>query len=296
LASIESRSLETKLISGTKLLHIFRSFKSHLFYLTKFLLRRRGFGRFVLITPSIPKSQILFDRKLRRVVKIEIRDHIDLQTLKMIWLWGDYDLENLRRSQDIHELYTKIVSHNKIPLIIDLGGHAGISAAYFAYSYPAAKIVVLEPHPLNYSHALKNTKHIKNVSVQNMAIGDTCARGELEDPGLGNDAYRNIFNVDEGSVQVINMKEILARYSKISFVPFIIKCDIEGSEKQLFSSNTDWVEQFKVLIIELHDWLFPRQEISKNFLKTVSNLEGDFVHSGENIFFIQDSILDDLEE
>lgn len=62
-------------------------------------------------------------------MKIEIRDHIDLQTLKMIWLWGDYDLENLRRSQDIHEMYDKIVSRNKIPLIIDLGGHAGISTA-----------------------------------------------------------------------------------------------------------------------------------------------------------------------
>lgn len=55
-------------------------------------------------------------------MKFEIRDHIDLQTLKMIWLWGDYDLENLRRGQEIQANYAKIALRNKIPLIIDLGG------------------------------------------------------------------------------------------------------------------------------------------------------------------------------
>lgn len=293
MASIESQSLDAKLIPGTKPSSIFRSIKSYLFHLTKLLLRRKGFGRFVLVTPSFLKNQILLDRKLRSLVRIEIRDHIDLQTLKMIWLWGDYDLENLRRGQEIQEIYAKMVSRDKIPLVIDLGGHAGISAMYFAYNYPAAKIVVLEPHPSNYSQILKNTRRFMNVSVKNVAIGNSCGRADLEDPGLGNDAYRTVFSVDKGSVQVIDMKEILARYSGPSCIPFIVKCDIEGSEKQLFSSNTEWVARFNVLIIELHDWLFSGQETSKNFLKTISKLEGDFVHRGENIFFIQRSAFKD---
>ena len=214
----------------------------------------------------------------------------------MIWLWGDYDLENLRRSQEIQMKYGRMVSCNTIPLIVDLGGHAGISAMYFSYVYPEARIVVLEPHPSNYSQVLKNTRHIRNVSVLNAAIGDFCGFGELEDPGLGNDAYRTIFSHNKGSTQVFDMKKIFADYSQPAYVPFIVKCDIEGSEKQLFNSNTEWVEQFCVLIIELHDWLFPQQETSKNFLRTVSHLEGDFVHHGENIFFVQRPTLNGLED
>lgn len=141
-----------------------------------------------------------------------------------------------------------------------------------------------------------NTGHIMNISVQNVAISDFCGLGELEDPGLGNDAYRTVFTQDKGSVQVIDMRKIFSDYSKPSYTPFIVKCDIEGSEKQLFNSNTEWVERFNVLIIELHDWLFPQQEISKNFLKTVSNLEGDFVHHGENVYFIQCPTLYGVED
>jgi FkbM family methyltransferase len=214
----------------------------------------------------------------------------------MIWLWGDYDLENLRKGREIQMKYAQMVSRGAIPLIVDLGGHAGISAVYFSYNYPAARIVVLEPHASNYSQILMNAGHINNITVQNVAISDFCGLGELEDPGLGNDAYRTVFTHGKGSVQVIDMKKIFLDYSKPLYVPFIVKCDIEGSEKQLFNSNTEWVEQFNVLIIELHDWLFPQQETSKNFLKTVSSLEGDFVHHGENIFFIQSPTLSGLED
>jgi FkbM family methyltransferase len=268
-----------------------RSITTHLVYLLKFLLRRKYFGRFILLTPSILENQFLLDRKFRRIVRIKVRNQIDLQTLKMIFLWGDYDLENLRRRIEIYNNYTTIVRNNGVPLIVDLGGHAGISAAYFAYCYPLAKVVVIEPQESNYVQALKNTRRFKNTSIQNVAIGDSCGRADLNDPGLGNDSYRTVFTGEKGSVEVIDMKKILAQYPEPAFIPFIVKCDIEGAEERLFSSNTDWVPKFGVLIIELHDWLLPGQETSKNFLRTISRLEGDFVSHGENSFFIQYSAL-----
>ena len=281
------------LILQTTLFEVFRSITSLLFNLLKFIIKRRGFGRFILLTPSIFQQQILYDRKLKRTVKIFIRDNIDLQTLKMIWLWGDYDLNRLRIGKNLEKLYMKLVTKNQTPLIVDLGGHAGISASYFAYNYSWAHIVVLEPDYLNYVQIQKNTSQYENVSVKNAAISDVCGRGELLDPGLGNDAYRMQFSRPEGAVTVVDIQEILADYSKPSFVPFLVKCDIEGSESQLFKSNTNWITDFSVLVIELHDWLFPGAETSKNFLKTISLLRGDIVQSGENTFFIQHTFLDD---
>jgi FkbM family methyltransferase len=73
-------------------------------------------------------------------------------------------------------------------------------------------------------------------------------------------------------------------------VPFIAKIDIEGFEQNLFSDNTDWVEQFAVVIIELHDWLLPGKANSRNFLQVISRIDRDFLFHGENVFSISNGL------
>jgi hypothetical protein len=70
-------------------------------------------------------------------------------------------------------------------------------------------------------------------------------------------------------------------------VPFIIKIDIEGGEQNLFRSDTDWMERFKVIVIEMHDWLLPFQDTSRNALRALSRSGRDYLHKGENTFWIQ---------
>ena len=59
---------------------------------------------------------------------------------------------------------------------------------------------------------------------------------------------------------------------------FITKIDIEGFEDDLFSSNTDWIDDCLLLIIELHDWMMPKTANSNNFLKAISAKKRDFVY------------------
>jgi len=63
--------------------------------------------------------------------------------------------------------------------------------------------------------------------------------------------------------------------------PFIAKIDIEGFEENLFLKNTDWVRQFPVIAIELHDWMLPGEGSSLNFFKTIANGNWDVVFHGE---------------
>ncbi len=72
-------------------------------------------------------------------------------------------------------------------------------------------------------------------------------------------------------------------------MPFLVKIDIEGFEADLFKENTEWVQKFPVLIVELHDWMLPRSANSQNFLKCVSSLDRDFVFRGENVFSIKNT-------
>ena len=39
---------------------------------------------------------------------------------------------------------------------------------------------------------------------------------------------------------------------------FIVKVDIEGFEQNLFLSNTNWIDNCMLIIIELHDWMIPK--------------------------------------
>ena len=64
----------------------------------------------------------------------------------------------------------------------------------------------------------------------------------------------------------------------------ILKIDIEGSEKDLFETNTElWLSQIKVLIIELHDGL--REGSSRSVMKAVTKLRFRFIKKDENLIF-----------
>ena len=89
---------------------------------------------------------------------------------------------------------------------------------------------------------------------------------------------------NSGGLPAIPVTELLDQHRECE--PFICKIDIEGAEQELFSANTQWVERFPIVIIELHDWLFPARGSSANFLRAIAGMKRDFILSGENIFSI----------
>ena len=69
-----------------------------------------------------------------------------------------------------------------------------------------------------------------------------------------------------------------------------MKVDIEGAEKDLFRSNTEWVAVTPIIIVELHDWLLPKGGTSRPFLQCVSKLDRDFVYLGEDVYSIANDL------
>ena len=65
------------------------------------------------------------------------------------------------------------------------------------------------------------------------------------------------------------MNKILKNFPKKKFNYLIIKIDIEGFEDELFKKNTEWLDKFKIIIIELHDWMKPYNKKSYNFQRSM---------------------------
>ena len=206
----------------------------------------------------------------------------DRGVIKQIFLKREYSIEKSKRRNDILDEYNAIISQNKIPLIIDAGANIGASAIWFHDQFPKSHIVAIEPNAENFKLLIKNTNGLDIETIE-AAIGSTEGFVTLIDPGTGEWGYQTEEDPN-GICKKISASKIINEKSDLGFVPFIIKIDIEGGEEELFHSETDWIDLFPLLIIELHDWLIPRQNTSLNFLKSISRFNRDFVYNSENIF------------
>ena len=215
----------------------------------------------------------------------------DWFTFDQIFIHEDYNLKALKRYPEFEALYAKF-SAGGTPLILDLGANIGLSSVYFHHVWPASQIVAVEPSEDNFAVLKENFSANSKLEAMLAGISSKSSRLALADPTVEKNAFttRAVEPGSEGGVQGVTVPEILARYPQDKgYFPFIVKIDIEGFESDLFAENTSWVDAFPVLIIEMHDWLFPGQGTSANFLKTVANLDRDFVYLGENVFSIKNN-------
>ena len=68
---------------------------------------------------------------------------------------------------------------------------------------------------------------------------------------------------------------------------FIAKIDIEGFEKDLFSSNLGWIDRAEMVIIEPHDWMLPGQQSSATFQRAMGSRDFELFISGENLIYVR---------
>ena len=89
---------------------------------------------------------------------------------------------------------------------------------------------------------------------------------------------------EEFSFKAVTIGKILKRsgYKEID----ILKLDIEGSEKEVFSNDyEDWLSKVNILIIELHDRMKPG--CSEAFYSAINQYNFIKINSGENIILMK---------
>lgn len=142
--------------------------------------------------------------------------------------------------------------------IIDLGGNNGDTASYFASMFPKSKVLVVEPEKSNYKQLVKNTQYYSNVKTIQAAIWFEKARLRIENEDDDKWAFRvkseNKQKTKDIStyLEAVTVEQIM-KINGINHID-ILKIDIEGAEKELFSRNYEkWLPVTNFIIIELHD-------------------------------------------
>jgi FkbM family methyltransferase len=214
----------------------------------------------------------------------------DQGVLEQVFRQADYSLASLQQLGVFTSYYRALLARGAQPLIVDCGANIGASAVWFSLSYPQCHLVAVEPERNNRELLAKNCEGLDCTLV---AGGISCSDGTmfLDDPGQGDWGFR--LSADRGSYEVPthSARALVQRFTDRGQVPLIFKSDIEGGEAALFSKDTEWVDSFPLVIVELHDWMLPGQANSRNFLRTIAALDMDFVYRGENVFCFNNRLL-----
>lgn len=147
--------------------------------------------------------------------------------------------------------------------------------------FPEARIIAIEPEETNYELLCKNTENIKNILALKTGLWNKEVNLEIKDIGLGKFGFI-VEEVEEGKgIKSESINSLMLKYN-IEFID-ILKLDIEGSEKEVFEKNNEWLKKVGILVIELHDRM--KEGCAKSLFTVLTNYDYDFELSGENLIF-----------
>lgn len=207
----------------------------------------------------------------------------DRSVIEQVLVQKCYDMRCFRQSILLGAYYAKLIEEKSKPLIVDAGANIGASTLWFASNFPGSHVLAIEPDKSNCEMVRQNC-HGLNFALIEGALSSHEGHGILFDPGGGEWSYQVRSTGNGNRVQLYSAARIVAERKASGMQPFLCKIDIEGGEAELFSDNVSWISEFAVIVIELHDWLFPGTSNSRNFRRAIADLAADFIYRGENVF------------
>ena len=166
--------------------------------------------------------------------------------------------------------------------IIDGGANIGCASIYFSVRFPKAEIIAIEPEKNNFKFLESNTKAYENIHCIQAGIWNENEDLSITNPDAGAAEFMfenkpTVDNIIKG--MSISSLLILKKWNDVD----IIKLDIEGAEKEVFSANDlSWLKKVKLLIIELHDRY--KEGCTKTVFKALDQCNYDAYFHHENIF------------
>ena len=142
--------------------------------------------------------------------------------------------------------------------IVDLGANIGLSAIFLGRAVPGSRVIAVEPDAGNYAMLLENVARAglgHRVTAVRAFAGAEPGFAGVEDSGNGEWGLR-MGSRSRSGIPVIPISELAEGAGPVS-----LKCDIEGSERELFLTLREWEDRVGLILLELHTELFPGSEL-----------------------------------
>jgi FkbM family methyltransferase len=144
--------------------------------------------------------------------------------------------------------------------IIDAGANIGLAAIWFTSRFPDARVVAVEPEQSNYDLLTRNVAPFPNVTPVHAALWSHVGTLAVDEPnGWGPMGYQTRELADwpysAQRISCVTVTDLMSQYH-LEWID-ILKLDIEGAEKEVFSTSDEWIGSVGAIAIELHDRFKP---------------------------------------
>ncbi|NTW15888.1 MAG: FkbM family methyltransferase [Syntrophaceae bacterium] len=179
-------------------------------------------------------------------------------------------------------------------VIVDAGANIGLASIYFANKYLEAKIIAIEPEQSNFELLKENVAPYPNIFPIQAALWNKREEINLIDLGLGKWGFmtemkhpsESLFDNACHKVTAITIDNIMEDFDlkKIN----ILKVDIEGAEREVFSDTRSWLNKVDSIIIELHECM--KAGCYRSFYCGSNGFDNEW-HQGEKVYLSRGSYL-----
>jgi len=166
----------------------------------------------------------------------------DVETFEEVFLMRQYDLP-IAGFEPLH--------------ILDLGANIGYASVYFAARWPQARILAVEPATSNLGLLDQNTRAWDHITCLQAAVWSHPSWVQVTNPKAAPNAFRVSESNDprKENIPAYTISQLIERQGCKHLD--LLKMDVEGAEAEIFQNGAEWLDQVKVLIIELHDRIVP---------------------------------------
>ena len=228
--------------------------EAYIFY--NFLLQFEGH----LIKESSYSLTARFKNGKNKVIKLRKPPSSDFDVFKQIFYWKEY-LPVVKCYQEQYKPEANLKLN-----ILDCGSNIGLTSLFFLDFFPGSRIVAIEPEIGNFknlSFNLDQTGLSQVVKIRGAIWSKNTQIKIVRDFRDKNDWSFRVEETNEAdSIKAFSIKQIMKDYS-IEFID-ILKIDIEGAEKEIFTSkgvDLDFLNVTRCLAIEIHDEYNCREKI-----------------------------------
>ncbi len=211
-------------------------------------------------------------RKNSKEFKIRKRPSSDIDVLNQVFYHNEYEA--------VARAYENAFQSEKVN-IIDAGANIGLTSLYFSTVFNNMNLISIEPEPQNFKLLEYNLKN-NNISAQLLKAGLWSKTTFLKIICDFRDQKDWSFRVEETNdtegVYAVTINKLI-RDNNWAAID-ILKIDIEGSEKEVFTSkqaNIDFLNKTKCIAMEIHDEFDCRESI----YSVLKNYGFEFFNSGE---------------
>lgn len=197
-------------------------------------------------------------------IKLRRMPSSDLDVFHQVFFWREYfEATNAYKS---YFGYSAGKQYN----IIDAGCNIGLTSLFFMENFGNINIICLEPDKENYNILNYNLSKIENHRIikLNAAIWHTNTKMEIVNDFRDKlDWAKRVREIDgQFGINAFSINQLLEDFGWN--IIDILKIDIEGSEKELFTSegtDLNFLKYTRCVAIEIHDEFNCREEINDIF-------------------------------